>query len=119
MYSKNNQRKPYKKNFRPKKTFKRPQKRIFTKEQKMKMSELDKTVKSITSQITKVEKELKNKEPSFKDENLNKEITLLIKGGGEIKGTLVNIDKYRIQVQVGDRVKYYYKHSLLGYHLTN
>ncbi len=118
MYSKNNRRKPYKNKFNSNKNFTKPQKRIFTKEQKKKMFELDKIVKSLTSAIAKSEYTLKNKESFFKDENINKEITLLLKEGGQIEGKLVNIDKYRIQIQVRDRIKYYYKHSLLGYHLS-
>lgn len=104
-----------KQNTRYKKNFYNKPRRFLTKEEKEKIFLLDKQIKEINNKISSSEKNLANRETAFRDSNLNKELTIFTKYGQEIKGTLVDIDKYRLHIKVEGKLRYFYKHSLLGY----
>ncbi len=101
--------------FRNKGNFNKPRKRILTKNDKIKISEIENQVKEISDKINQSEEVLSNKEPSFRKNHIGKKILLETKRNEKIEGELHEIDKYRIMLKVNDTIKHYYKHSLIGY----
>jgi sRNA-binding regulator protein Hfq len=95
--------------------FNKPKKRILTKKDKIKIAEIDEKVKEISNKINQSENVLSNKEPEFRKNNIGKKIILETKRNEKIEGELHEIDKYRIMIKVNDKIRHYYKHSLIGY----
>ncbi len=89
---------------------------IITKEMKEHILELDKEVRDIIHDINISDKNIASKENNFRVKTISKIIVLTTITGKEVEGELVDIDKYRIIVQVGDKKKYYYKHALVNYY---
>ncbi len=92
-----------------------PTKRTFTPEEKEKINELDGEVHHILKNVNRSEKALTNRESEFKKAHLGEDVTIVVVNGKEITGKLIDIDKYRVEVEVDGIVKHYYKHSLVGY----
>ncbi len=103
----------FKKNFKPHK----PKRRILTKEDKQKLHKLESDVKIVMTAMAESQEKLVNKEPEFKKENLGKKILIETTNHKKIEGELQDIDKYRLIIKTDDKVKYYYKHSIVRYNL--
>ncbi len=80
------------------------------------------SIKIIENTLRKLENRYKqfgfndSKEEDFYNENKGKEIVLQLKNK-DVTGKLEIIDKYRIGIDQGDTLVYYYKHAIMGYYL--
>ena len=76
----------------------------------------DKT-KVFAAKINDLSTKMDNKESEFREENIGKEITVITSSNyEEIKGKLLDIDKYKLILEVENSKKYFYKHALIGYY---
>lgn len=112
------QKKGFKK---PNKPFKPRNKSVIelSPEQKEKIQKLDREVQDILNKIKSAEKTLSNKENEFKEIALNQTIHLDLLSGASIDGKLLDIEKYRIKMEVDGQEEYYYKHGVISYYLVD
>ncbi len=58
-------------------------------------------------------------EEKFLSENKGKDITVELSNNKDVIGKLHSIEKYRIGILVDNAIKYYYKHAIISYYLTD
>ncbi len=77
------------------------------------LNQLNKKVKNLLNEFNKTQSS--NMEIDFIKENKGKTISLIMENDNELKGKLVDIDKFRILIEVDDKINYIFKHSVVGY----
>jgi sRNA-binding regulator protein Hfq len=88
-----------------------------TPEEKAMVNVLDDQAQDLVKRVNRAEAALPNRESEFLEENTDKPITILFRKGDELTGTLVDIDKYKIVVDVEGTKRVYYKQALTGYYI--
>ncbi|HOJ49537.1 MAG TPA: hypothetical protein PKW55_01855 [Spirochaetota bacterium] len=71
--------------------------------------------KEISTQFNRLLIE-KNFEKEFRDKNIGKNIVLITNNEGEKEGKLINIDKYKIILEINGQEYCYYKNALIGFY---
>lgn len=75
---------------------------------------LENTIIKITSRFNQYGFTDKTEE-KFLVENKGKKVSMELRSGASLVGTLELIDKYRIGIKINDDIHYYYKHAIISY----